>query len=165
MDSPETNPCPAQRRRRRWLWVALAAAVVALAALVVVHVLTRETPLDRLKRQIRSEVPVGATRARLEKWMMERWGRFPHVTEEPLPAGLTGSTFPQAAGVPTDQRKLVLDVVIKPCGRYTVGGEVHENQLWVFFPLNDRGEVTGQYFLTLEELADIERHRTARAPQ
>ena len=96
---------------------------------------------------------------------MERWASFPHVTEEPLPADQTGPTFPELAGVPPDQRKLVLDVVIKPCGRYTVRGQVHENQLWVFFPLNDRGEVTGQYFLTLEELAGIEARRNVQAPQ
>ena len=122
-----------------------------------IHVSTRGAPLNRLKQQIRSEVPVGTTREQVEHWAQKQWGQAPHITMEPLPVRGTLHTLPESAGVPADQRKFVLDVLITHCGWYTVRGEVHENQLWAFFPLNEQGEVTGQYFLTLEDLAAMGR--------
>ena len=152
-EANQTTP----RRRRRRLWPALAVFCVGAAAAVLFHVFTRGTPLERLKADIRREVPVGTPRARLAEWAKTRWGQAPHVTLEPLPDDLRCPTLAESAGVPPEQRGIVLDVMIRPCGSYRVNGEVCENQLWALFPLNERGEVTGQYFLTLADLAAMGR--------
>ena len=89
---------------------------------------------------------------------------MPAVSGDPPPDGFGRPTWLDLAGVPPEQRGTVLCIDV-PCDWYMVRGEIAPNQLFVFFPLNAQGEVAGQYFLTLEELADIERHRTALAPQ
>ena len=147
------RPC---RRRRWWVWPAFAAVLVCLTAAVLIHVFTRDTPLNRLKQQIRDEVPIGATRAQVEAWADEKWGRSVNATADPNPVVRTAPTILETAGVPADQRTNVLEITI-PCGWYVVRNEVAQNQLWAFFPLNAQGEVTGRYFLTLEELAAMGR--------
>jgi hypothetical protein len=146
-------------RRRRW-WILIAvAAVVCLTTAVLVHIFRRDAPLNRLKQQVCREVPVGSTRAQVEAWAKTRLnGQIPTLITEPLPDDSPGSSWRELAGVPRDQRGTVLMVTV-PCGWYTVPvhGEVAQNQLWAFFPLNGQGEVTGQYFLTLEDLAKLGR--------
>lgn len=156
---PTPQPRPPRRDwRRRWAWIVFPVIAAGLTAAALLHIFTRAAPLDRLKDQIRSEVPVGSTCEQVDAWAKERWGQTAHVSEEPFP-GETGHTLPEAAGVPDGQRKTVLDVTI-PCGQYRIRGEVAPNHLGAFFPLDDDGRVTGHYFLTLEELAAIERRRT-----
>ena len=143
-------------RRRRWLlWLALSVAVVLTAA-ALIHVFTRDTALERLKRQIRSEVPVGSTREQVEAWAKENLsGQLPGVVDPP-PDAAAAPTWLELAGVPPERRGTVLHIVM-PCGRYTVRGKVEQNEMSAFFTLNAQGEVTGHYFLTLEELAAMGR--------
>ncbi len=160
MSAEENKKSP--RRRRWWAWLTCAAVVVCLTAAVLVHVFTRDTPLNRLKQQIRSEVPVGSKRARVEVWAHDKLGgRIPNVTEYPLADGFARPTIAEAAGVPVEQRATVLDVVV-PCGWCTINGRVAPNHLWVYFLLNETGEVADYRFLTLEELAGVEKRRDGR---
>jgi hypothetical protein len=152
---------PPPQKRRRWRrWAALAAFLSIGAAIFLVPLFTREAPLDRLKRQIREEVPLGSTRAQVEAWAKRRLGRTPSIGEPP-PEQYRGRTMPEAAGVPWSDLGSFMEVTV-PAGWYTVNGQVAQNNLWVYFILNDAGEVVDYHFLTLEELAQIEKQRAEK---
>ncbi len=137
------------------MWPACVAVVVCVTAVALFHVLTRETPLDRLKEQIRGELPVGTTRAQVEAWAKTRLnGQIPALTSDPPPENSHRPTLLERAGVPPDRRGSVLEFVV-PCGWFTTRGVTAENHMWVLFTLNAQGEVTGHCFLTLEELAAV----------
>jgi hypothetical protein len=156
---PTTNNSPPQNRRRWLAWVAFAAVLIFLTTAVVIHVLSRDTPIHRLKQQIRIDIPIGSTREKVESWAQHSLGTIPTTTPMTLPPG-PGINSWDAAGVPRSQQGSVMAVTIPSVGRYTTPlGEIAQNNLWVFFTLNEAGQVTGQYFLTLEELAAIEQKR------
>jgi hypothetical protein len=69
--------------------------------------------------------------------------------------------MPEAAGVPWSDLGSFMEVTV-PAGWYTVNGQVAQNNLWVYFILNDAGEVVDYHFLTLEELAQIEKQRAEK---
>jgi hypothetical protein len=153
-----TNNSSPQKRRQWWTWFAFASVLICLTTAVVIHVLSRETPINRLKRQIRIDVPIGLTREQVESWAQRSLGQTPSI-QTPLPPGHPGHTISETAGIPASEQQ-VLVIVIPSVGRYTTPlGEIAQNQLWVFFTLDEAGQVTGQYFLTLEELAAIEQKR------
>jgi hypothetical protein len=156
---PTTNNAPPQSRRRQWTWFAFAVVLLCLITAIVVHVLSRDTPINRLKQQIRIDVPIGSTREQVKSWAQRNWGQSPTI--QTLPAeGHSGISALEEAGVPISHRGPVMHVTILSVGRYTTPlGEVAQNNLWVFFTLNAAGQVTGHYFLTLEELAGIEQKR------
>jgi hypothetical protein len=137
--------------------LAVAAVAASAAAAVWYHVSARENAADRLKREIRAGVPVGSTREQVEAWAKEKLGVIPSAHQTGAADGPTRRTIPGQAGVDETSPGSVLEVVI-PLGQYVIPGrgEVGPNHLWVFFRLNPAGEVTGHYFLTLEELARIE---------
>ena len=149
---------PQPRQRRRWPWIILAAVLAGTTAAVLTYHFTRETPLNRLKQQIRTEVPVGSTRAQVEAWAKQRLGKSLHVANLPLDEAI-GNTLPEAAGVPRADLAQTVDVEMGVGWYTTPYGEVAPNKVWIFFTLNESGQVTGQYFLTLEELATIEQKR------
>ena len=159
---PTTNNSPPQKRRQWWTWFAFAAVLACLTVAVVIHHLSRETPINRLKRQIRSDIPIGSTGEQVESWAQANLGTIPTTTPMTAPSG-PGINIWDAAGIPRSQQGSVTAVTIPSVGRYTTPfGEVAQNNMWVFFTLNDTGQVTGQYFLTLEELAAIEQKRLKR---
>jgi hypothetical protein len=156
---PTTNNLPPQKRRQWWTWFAFAAVLICLTTAVVIHVLSRDTPINRLKQQIRTDIPVGSTREQVESWAKRKWGMIPNTTVITPPEG-PGINIWEEAGVPRSHQGPVMQVTIPSVGRYTTPlGEVAQNNLWVFLPLNEQGQVTGWYFLTLEELAAIEQKR------
>jgi hypothetical protein len=146
-------------RRRWWAWIGLSAAAIGVAIPVAVHVLTPDYPIERLKSQIRSEIPVGSTREQVDAWAVRRLGRHAGVNAQPWPAVLKGQTMPEAAGVPWDDVGSMMDVTVPAVGWYTVNGQTARNELMVFITLDAAGRVKGHHFLTLEELAGIERRR------
>ena len=158
MQPTTTNSSP-QKWRLPWTWTAFAAVAICLTTAVVIHVLSRETLVNRIKKQIRSDIPIGSTREQIQSWAQHNWGQTPTI-QTPLPRGRPGYTMLETAGIPASEEKQVITIVIPSVGRYTTPfGEGAQNQLWVFFTLNEAGQVTGHYFLTLEELAAIEQKR------
>jgi hypothetical protein len=136
----------------------LAAVLVGAAAVVMTYYFTRETPLNHLQQQIRGEVPVGSTREQVEAWAKQRLGKSLHIANLPADEAI-GNTLPEAAGVPRADLAQTADVEISAGWYTTPYGEVAPNKVWVIFTLNENGQVTGHYFLTLEELAAIEQKR------
>src|SRR5262249_42365191 len=66
--------------------------------------------------------------------------------------------LPEVSGMARADLGSFLELVV-PCGTCTANGQVAENHLWVFLPLDGDGRVKGHYFLTLAELADDEKAR------
>jgi hypothetical protein len=153
-----------KQRWRRWLAVVAAVIFVAATAAVLVHYLTRESELDRLKREIRAEVPLGSTIGQVAAWYQRRLGRVLQDNRGPYAEKYRGTTLPEAAGVPWKDVASVVDVTV-PCGWYVVNGRVGPNHLWVFFTFNEAGQVVDYHFLTLEELARIEQGREKQRPE
>jgi hypothetical protein len=157
---PQPNDPPARRRRPRWLpYVVAAGAVLGLA--VVLHwAVPRESALERFKRQVRDELPVGSTREAVQQWSRRVAGRDAaveawDVNGRPEPPQ---KCLPEVSGMDRADLGSFMELVV-PCGTYTVNGQVAENHLWVFLPLDGGGRVKGHYFLTLAELADDEKAR------
>ena len=103
MQPPEKPGDSIARSERQWRF-RLAAIVVAVVSLIVVAVRwsqPREPPLDRFKRQLRSELPVGASRADIATWAQHVVGRTPRVESwgvESLP-NPPQRVLPEVAGV------------------------------------------------------------------
>jgi hypothetical protein len=142
--------------------VASIGGLACLIALALFLRLTREPQIDRLKRQVREAVPVGATRDQAIAWARRMGAHSVHECDLSTLLSQPEKTLPEVGGVPRCDLKLFVEVVI-PCGAYHVNGELAQNHMWVFLPLDSAGAVTGHYFLTLEELAEHERSRARRA--
>jgi hypothetical protein len=136
-------------------------ALAVLFAVIVLAVRNREDPAERFRRQVRNEVPAGTAQAELLAWAERVGGDSTTHSYDlaSLPAP-PGKTLPEVAGLSRDELASFVQVRI-PWGYYRVWqtGSIAANQMWVFFPMDPAGRVTGHHFFTLEELAGVERER------
>ena len=96
---PTTNNSPPRNRKRWWMWFTFAAVLLSLTTAVVLHVLSSDTPINRLKRQIRIDVPVGSTREQVEFWGQRNWGTIASTTIITPPPEGPGINIYEEAGV------------------------------------------------------------------
>lgn len=134
-----------------------------LAAVFVANRRQTEPPVEQLRRQLREQVPAGAGRDEIATWA--EWVGGTVTTHGYAPADLPAppqTTLAEVIGLSRAELASFVQVLI-PWGRYRVwrDGSMADNHLWVLFPLDPTGRVTGHHLLTLEELAEIERRRLA----
>lgn len=164
MSPEEQVRSPATRRARRIGPIAF--VIVALAGLAVLAPLFRGqrpsvSSVEPIRQQLRDELPVGSTRYDIEAWAVQHDYRFRFQSFDltKLPAPPT-KMLQEVSGLPRESMKSFAELVTD-WGTYKLWrtGETAINKLRVFLPVDGEGRVTGHYCLTLEQLADHERHR------
>jgi hypothetical protein len=141
--------------RRRSLWLCAAAAILFLGAAALWSYQSDSSQKERLRQQVRTQVPIGSSRQHVEQWAQRELGSKPSLQEEPPAKRPAGRTLARVAGVPEAEQDVYLMVTIPMEPRF-ISGRWGPNQMWVFLPLDAPGNVRGHYFLTLDELAKIE---------
>jgi hypothetical protein len=135
-------------------WLAAAAAVLFLAGAALWAWQSDAHLKERLRQQVRAQIPIGSNQHDVEHWAQHQLGRNASLHERSN-VRLPTRTLEDAAGVPESEQYRYLMVTI-PMGRRFISGHWTPDHMWVFLPLNSSGELTGHYFLTLDELAGIE---------
>jgi hypothetical protein len=144
-------------------WPAAVLLVVFVCGVIALVLVTRPklTPLERLQRELREAVPIGAKQAEVAAWARRVGGTFRLSSYDPalLPPE-PEKTFPELAGLSRAELASFIEVRLA-WGEYRVwhDGTRAKNELCVLMPLDPDGRVLGYHFLTLEELATIERKR------
>jgi len=153
------QPANEAKRSRRILIVALIGLVAFLMTIGLFRMPHRESRADRFKQEVRRELPVGSTREQVMEWAKGAGASCSHSSWDaalfPLPPT---KMFPEVAGVDRADLGSFMEISM-PWGSYTVNGQVAENRMWVFLPLDESGRVKGHYFMTLAELAEDEAKR------
>jgi hypothetical protein len=140
--------------RRRLFWLGAAAAVLFLGGAALWSYYFDAQQKERLRQEVRMQIPVGSNRHHVEQWAQQQLGRNV-LLQECAEGRLPVKKFPDAAGVPQAEQQWYFMLTI-PMGQPLINGYLPSNPMWVFLPLNSSGEVTGHYFLTLDELAEME---------
>jgi hypothetical protein len=159
-------PTNRPKRSRRLRLLVIAGLVVVVIAAVWLRMATRETPAERFKRQVREELPVGSTTEQVMAWAQRVGASCSQATwDQALFPPPPSKMLPEVAGVDRTDLGSFMTISLR-WGWYTVNGEVSENRMWVFLPLDQGGHVKGHYFMTLAELAEdeVRNPRVAASP-
>jgi hypothetical protein len=149
----KTEPAP-WYAQRRLLWLGAAAALFLVGAALWSY--ESDVHLkQRLRQEVRTQIPVGSNRSQVEQWAQRELGRNVSLQEESPAKRPPARTLADRGGVPRSQRDAYLVLTI-PMGQRFINGHWGPNHMWVMMPLNSSDEVTGHYFLSLDELAEIE---------
>jgi hypothetical protein len=149
----KTGPAP-RHKNRKLFWIGAAAALLCMVSAALWFYHSDAGFKERLRQKVRTELPVGSNREQVEKWAQRQLGRDPSLQIRPN-VRLPQRTLEDAAGVPESEQCRYVMLTIPMESRF-ISGKWASNHMWVFLPLNESGEVTGHYFLTLDELAQIE---------
>jgi hypothetical protein len=140
---------------RKLFWIGAAAALFCLAGVALWSYQSDAFQKERIRQQVRAQVPIGSSRQHVEEWAQREFGRKPSLQGEPATRRLVGRTLARAAGVPEVQQEVYLMLTV-PLEPRLINGHWGPNHMWVLLPLDAPGNVRGHYFLTLDELAKIE---------
>lgn len=106
--------------------------------------------LEKAKRTVREELPLGSKRERVIYWVSATLGEGTQLITDLKPWGSRDKTLAQEAGCPDDEVSSCLGfTVILPPADFQ--GELAENYVFVLILLNPAQEVRGYFFLTYRE--------------
>jgi hypothetical protein len=117
--------------------------------------------VEAIKRAVRDDLPLGTKRERVEAWPTEHLGRLAMVTDQVKSVGFAGKSIAQLADCPETKVAMVVQFTV-PLHPSDFQGVIAPNHILVTVLLDAAGEVTGYYFLTLREMAEIEARRAGR---
>jgi hypothetical protein len=113
---------------------------------------------ERVAREVRAGVPLGSSRQHAEAWLERTYGVLPTYLEDTTANRIQGRTIPECAGVPAAEVSgLVCGTVRRRGPLAEVWQRVHYDHVWVYFLLDKEHRVRDYFFLSFDELRELER--------
>jgi len=152
-----TTTRPGRPRRVR-SGAAVFLAVVLVAAAVFWWARQQGTDAERVAHEVRAGVPPGTTQGDAEAWLKQTYGVIPTYLDDVTANRIQGRTIPECAGVPAAELGGLISCSVRPRGALAEAlRRVHYDHVWVYLLLDKEQRVRDYYFLSFDELRELER--------
>jgi hypothetical protein len=113
---------------------------------------------DRVAREVRGGVPLGSSRQHAEAWLQQTYGVLPTYLDDVTANRIQGRTIPECAGVPAAELGGLVSATVRRRGALAeVWQRVHYDHVWVYFLLDKDQRVRAYFFLSFDDLRELER--------